>query len=121
MPSQAIQRFHDACRPRLRAVHAEDVVVHRPGQPEITLSVVWRRVQAATIPAPSDGIGLLGYSGQAIAVASKVDIGKLPHGTVIVRASEEWVLRHQESADAWTWNIHLAEPDRDLRVVRGRS
>jgi hypothetical protein len=122
MTSQAAQRYSNACRPRMHGLHRELVAVHAPGQPVQEVYVVWRRMQPSTQPTATDGIGLLGYSGQAAVSVYKSDLGILPPRTMIIRAGETWMVRHQESFDDETWRLHMGEPNQDERGVgrRGR-
>lgn len=119
MTSQAAERFNSVCRPRMHDIHREDVELHIPGLEASVISVIWRRLQPSTNPVSTDGIGLLGYSGQASAAVLKATLPNLlPARTELVRNGERWAVRHQESADEWTWTLHLSEPDYDQRGVR---
>jgi hypothetical protein len=117
--SMASTRFNTACRPRMHEIHREDVELHIPGQAARIITVIWRRQQNALVPAGSDGIGLLGHSGQAaVALLKSHYPDMLPPRTEIVRRGERWAVRHQASADEWTWTLHMSEPDYDQRGVR---
>ncbi len=122
MSSSHAQRFNTAARPRIAAVHGEDVThnyVYDDSDETQTLNGVWKRVKP-TGETETDGIGVTSYSGEATFVCSTADlpddyddIGDL------VRNGETWAINYIEPIDQWQSRLHLAKPhERDFRPGR---
>ena len=111
-------RFNQQARPRLWAVHSEVVALRTVvgGLPQTAdLRGVWQRIQPEA--GSSDGVGLQGYAGEATLVVQVADVPQPPGPEAeIDRHGETWVIRHVERQDAWTWILHLARPDAEVRM-----
>ncbi len=126
MSSAHAQRFNSAARPRLWDIHSEEVTYReKSGNTYInerTLQGVWKRVDPEVEDA--DNIGAQEYTGEATLVVKVEDMPTAPGPKAeIVREGIVWVIRGElERNDEWTWILHLARPDNDVRLpvrVRG--
>lgn len=118
MNSPHATRFNQQARPLLWAVHSELVTLRTvvAGVPQTSdLRGVWKRVQPEADD--SDGVGLQGYTGEATLVALVADLPTPPGPDAeIERHGETWAIRHAERQDDWTWILHLARPDAEVRM-----
>ena len=89
--------------------HAETLVIRLDGITTGTISGVWKRVQADGAQTP-DGAGLMTYTGQALLVVKKADLTDVSNLSKceIDREGETWEIRHVESQDSDTWQLHLS-------------
>lgn len=96
-------------RTLLWSAHAEALVIRLDGTTPGTITGVWKRVQADGLQTP-DGAGLVTYTGQALLVVKKADLPDVSNLSrcEIDREGETWEVRHAESQDADTWQLHLS-------------
>lgn len=120
MPSAHAIRMQERARVMLWKTHAEKVALRSNNSDGVLIETdlvgVWKRV----LPDDSqdiDGIGTMGYRGQAMLVVRVADM-PVPPGpeAVITRNAEQWAIRHPERQDEWTWVLHLARPDAEIRM-----
>lgn len=109
MPSAFGSYMISKGRTLLWSAHAEELVVRLDGSTPGTITGVWKRVQADGVQSP-DGAGLVTYSGQALLVVKKSDLPDVTNLSrcEIDREGETWEIRHVESQDADTWQLHLS-------------
>jgi hypothetical protein len=107
--------MNQGSRSLLWRAHAETLVVRLDGVTETTLRGVFRRVLAEGNSA--DGQGMIGYTGQAKFVVRKEDLPTMPGPRAeFDRNGETWYIRHPESVDEWTWQLHLSRRKADQRA-----
>lgn len=115
MPSAFGQYMIDKGRTLLWNTHAETLVTRLDGTTSGTISGVWKRVLADGVQAP-DGAGLVTYTGQALLVVKKADLPDVSNlaKCQIDREGETWEVRHVESQDSTTWQLHLSRRNKAL-------
>lgn len=102
-------------RSLLWRAHAETLVVRLDGVTDTTMRGVFRRVQPEG--ASQDGQGMITYTGQAKLVVRKEDLTTPPGPRAeFDRNGETWYVRHFESVDPWTWQLHLARRKTEQRA-----
>ncbi len=118
MSSNFSQYFNAKARPFLADVHSELITLRIKDTEDAQLKGTWRRV-LPNIATDEDGLGAQGYTGEATFVVQIEDMATLPPArALLIRNGEEWTIRHPERQDQWTWILHLARPDADLRMPR---
>ncbi len=116
MSSNFANEFNAKARPMLAEIHSEEVILRIKDQPDAPLKGTWRRV-LPNIATDADGLGAQGYTGEATITVNVADMADLPPAKArIIRNGEEWSIRHPERQDEWTWILHLARPDADVRM-----